>query len=119
MASQLCDDCEHPHAVDPDVCPIDPVDPTEHRHLAEIRRLDRELVLARARIVDLEEATRTMDRECSQKLVHAGEDNEAMAECISVLRARLAVVERERDSWEASCDALRARMLKAAPEAEA
>lgn len=115
MISQLCRACEgaHASATVVDVCPVGA------GHLAEIQRLDHALALARLRIEELKDACRVMDYECRKQLVHAGEDNEAMAECISVLRARLAVVERERDSWESSCTTLRARLIKSAPEAEA
>lgn len=116
MAEQLCDACESPHPTSADPCPIDPV----KHHLAEIQRLDRELGAARLKAEELREACRTMDRECQTQLLHAGEDNEALVECISVLRAKLTVVERERDSWEASCATLRAERIKnAPPETEA
>lgn len=113
MNEQLCDACKNPHATatKSEVCPLGA------GHLAEIQRLDGELATARARIEELREACRTMDRECQMQLLHAGEDNAAMAECISVLRARLRVVERERDSWEASCATLRAQLPKNTAEA--
>lgn len=107
---QLCNACEAPHAT-ADVCPVDPIaslaretellkldlahmDRRDQHHLGEIRRLDRELATARAKVHALEQR-------------------------LEGVEAKLRVTERERDAYEASASKLRAEMLKAAPEAEA